>query len=328
MVHYGRHIIDEKTGLCEICDRGAIHEIKHGKRPGRQFLYSNQDGKFTYRPSDEENYPPQEQQTPRYVRKPLYPEPPPPIRSRQPAHEEQLTTQRKPAPSRRTHSPVDDRSHHHATLYYVDNSGQMYRQNNGPSHEPPRHIPQQQQQPPPPRPQQTRTIQRRAQTPPPGVSDTWRSPPRRQHKSDTEILPQQSYRARPNDNQYDHSPRRAEMFYIQRPHAQSQYDDRSPPLRNPQQPANNNRRPRQLEPIDQNHRREPEQTFVRKVYRKLPPNRSEPREDEYVPTEYHPRTTRKVEKYYPSPQLTQRQNQAQFPNKYASAYHIQSDYVY
>jgi len=301
MVHYGRHIIDEKTGLCEICDRGAIHELRHGKRPGRQFLYSNQDGKFTYRPSDEENYPPQEQQTPRYVRKPLYPEPPPSIRSRQ------------PAPPRRTHSPVDDRSPRHATLYYVNNSGQVYRQNNGPSNEP--------------RPQQNRTIQRRAQTPPPGVSDTWRSPPRRQHKSDTEILPQQSYRARANDNHYDQSPRKTELFYIERPHAQSQYDDRSPPLRNPQQPANN-RRPRQLEPIEQNYRREPEQTFVRKVYRKLPPNRSEPREDEYVPTEYHPRATRKVEKYYPSPQLTHRQNQTQFPNKYASTYHIQSNYVY
>lgn len=333
MVHYGKHIIDPQTGLCEICDRGAIHELKHGKRPGKQFLYSNHDGKFTYRPNNNENYPPQEQQTPRYVRKPLYPEPPPSIRSRQPVHEEPLTQRRIP---RRAHSPVvvDDPHPRLATLYYVDGFGQMYPQNNGPTHESRPVQPMQNYQQP--RPNLTRTIQRRARTPPPPASDTWRSPPKRQNKSDTEILPQQSLRVRPNDAYYEQSPRKVEMFYIERPHDRfttlnalvpPSYEDRTPPLRNAHQAANN-RKPRQLEPVEQKYRPEPEQTFVKKVYRKLPTNRSEPREDEYVPNEYYPQTARKVEKYYPSPPLTNRQNQTYLPNKFPSAYHIQSEYVY
>jgi hypothetical protein len=53
MGHPGKHPIDPATGLCEICDRDAINEVRHGKRPGKQFFYSNHDDRNTYRPNHE-----------------------------------------------------------------------------------------------------------------------------------------------------------------------------------------------------------------------------------------------------------------------------------
>jgi hypothetical protein len=54
MGHHGKHIIDPETGLCEICDNGAIREVHYGKRPGKQVFYSNNDDGLTYRSNHDE----------------------------------------------------------------------------------------------------------------------------------------------------------------------------------------------------------------------------------------------------------------------------------
>lgn len=54
MGHYGKHIIDPETGLCEICDKDAIREIHQGKQPKKQAYYSNHDDSLSYRPNDDE----------------------------------------------------------------------------------------------------------------------------------------------------------------------------------------------------------------------------------------------------------------------------------
>ena len=53
MGHYGKHIIDPETGLCEICDKDAIRQVRQGKRPRRQVYYSDRDDDLTYRSNDE-----------------------------------------------------------------------------------------------------------------------------------------------------------------------------------------------------------------------------------------------------------------------------------
>ena len=360
MVHYGKHIIDHETGLCEICDRGAIHDFRRGKRPGRQFLYSNHDGKFTYRPLDDENYQNhQEETTPRYVRKPLYPEPPP-ARARPVVHEEPVVQKKVP---RRHQSPVEDQQPHDprlTTFYYVDNIGQMHPRNEGPPEEPRQrylvqnqHHSPPQHRPPPPPPQHhshptrtTRVVQRRrAQTPPPPASETWRTRPQRQNYSDTDIVQQHSHQTRPNDVYYDHPTRKVELYYIERPRDRDhdRYTTISSLVQHPHEQSplsqrsthrsDTNRKQRPLEPIERKPYTEPEPTVVRKVYKKLPTSRSEPSEHDYTPNENHGRPVRKVEKHYPSPrtyesspQLTNRHIRSPLPNKYPSTYHIQSGY--
>jgi hypothetical protein len=54
MGHPGKHIIDPETGLCELCDEGAIREVQQGKRPGKQILYENGDEQLTYRSNNDE----------------------------------------------------------------------------------------------------------------------------------------------------------------------------------------------------------------------------------------------------------------------------------
>lgn len=43
MGHPGKHIIDPETGLCEICDHGAIQEIHQGRRPVKKVYYNDRD---------------------------------------------------------------------------------------------------------------------------------------------------------------------------------------------------------------------------------------------------------------------------------------------
>jgi hypothetical protein len=341
MVHYGKHIIDPKTGLCEICDRGAIHDLRHGKRTGKQFLYSNQDGRFTYRPKNEENYHPEEiRTTPRYVRKPLYPEPPPPARPRRVVHEEPAVVHKKVV--RRHHSPVEEFQHsplpRPTTLYYVDNTGQMYPQNEGPPEEPRQHYPvQNHHSPQAARP--TRVVQRRAQTPPPPASETWRAPPRRQHNSDIEFTEGQ-HQVKPQDY-YTHPSSTAELYHIDSSHhnngfstissiVQKPHDNNTPSPRIIHH-GDTNKKQRQLEPIGRKYYQEPEPTVVRKVYKKLPSQKYEPRQEEYVPNDNHLRPVRKIEKIYPSPrqyesspQLMNRHDRSPVSDRLASVYYIQS----
>ena len=339
MVHYGKHIIDEETGLCEICDRGAIHDYRQGKRPGRQFLYSNQDGKFTYRPNDggdgDEVRDDHDENTPRYVRKPLYPEPPP-QKTRPVVREEPQVQKKSP---RRKPSPVDDiqRSspHRPTTFYYVDGSGQMLPQNEGPSDEPHRryivqeqhsartnrsnrdvvqnhHSPRKdhptrevvQNHPSPRKNHPTHDVRRRAQTPPPRPSKTWHSPSKRQNNS-TEDIVRETHRARTNHGYYDDSPRKAEMYHI----VGDDHDNHLSTISSRVQRGGDHnhyqgdphRKQRRLEPIERKHYTEPEPTVIRKVYKKLPAKRQEYRDEQHVPNENHERVVRKVEKLYPKP---------------------------
>jgi hypothetical protein len=339
MVHYGRHIIDPATGLCEICDRGAIHDFRTGRRPGKQFLYSNQDGKFTYRPVNDEIRYNNEETTPRYVRKPLYPEPPPPIRTRATVYEEPVVQRKAP---RHNPSPMDDTQHspsrsHPATFYYVDNTGQMVPSNEGPPEQPPRrYIVQSQYSPPTTRPARV-VQQRRARTPPPPASEPWRSPPkRRQNNSDTEII-QQPYRAQPNDFNYNQSPRKPEMYYIENPNGDRYYVSNDHNTTSPRTvyQGDTNRKPRQLEPIQRKYYNEPEPTVIKKVYKKLPTNRYQQPEEQYISNGNNFQTQRKVEKIYPSPrtydsspQLTNRQMKNALPNKNPSVYYIDTENGY
>jgi hypothetical protein len=316
MVHYGKHIIDPETGLCEICDRGAIHDFQQRNR--RQFLYSNQDGKFTYRPldaSDDIRYQ-QDEPTPRRVRKPLYPEPTP----RSVVQEEPVIQRKVP---RRDFSPLDDtqnsRSARLTTFYYVDSTGQMVPRNAGPPDEPHRRYLVQSHHSPSTHPTRHH-VPRRALTPPPPASESWRSRPKRQVNSDTKII--QAHRSRPDDLYSHHSPQKAEMYYIDT----TQHENRFPTISSRVQNSYNNhhqgdtfRKQRQLEPIDRKYYSEQEPHVPRKTYKKLPESSKD---------ENNLRLVRKTEKIYPSPKTYQ--SAPQLPNTYnrnnpqPSVYYLQS----
>ncbi|UJR13656.1 hypothetical protein I4U23_000668 [Adineta vaga] len=125
MVHYGRHIIVPGTDLCEICDRGILYERKKGKRQGKKFLYTNQDGKFTYRPSNVVRRLPEET-IPRQRRKSYHAEPLT-ARSRPVVRQEPIVVQKRVV--QRAYTPPDTIQlssraplppPQGATLYYVD----------------------------------------------------------------------------------------------------------------------------------------------------------------------------------------------------------------
>ncbi|CAF1100468.1 unnamed protein product [Rotaria sp. Silwood1] len=347
MVHIGRHIIDPQTGLCEICDRGAIHQFRQSKH-GKQFLYSNQDGKFTYRPNDDEIY--HKDETTRHVRKPLYPEPPPPRprpvvheppppRQRAVVHEQPVVTQRRIA--RRDHSPLDDIHQHSpnrlATLYYVNNTGQMAPRPHDVPNEPSRRYLVQEHHSPPTKP--AHVERRRARTPPPPASDSWRSPPRRQNNSDTRVIERQ-HRDIPNDAYYHQSPRRAEMYFVEAPHSNNHFStlrpsvhpshiDNTPSPRIVHQGDPN--RKHHLEPIQRIHYAEVEPASTRRANKKLSPRNHEPLQEEYIPNGSHARPVRKIEKIYPtprqyesSPQLTNKHVRSTLSNKNPSIYYIPS----
>lgn len=40
MGHQGKHLIDPETGLCEICDKGAIEQVQQGRAPGKKIVYT------------------------------------------------------------------------------------------------------------------------------------------------------------------------------------------------------------------------------------------------------------------------------------------------
>ncbi|CAF0886019.1 unnamed protein product [Adineta steineri] len=65
MGHYGKHIIDPETGLCEICDKNAIQEVRQGKgldqQPAHRNNNSGPNGQRSHRVSYADN-----QMIPRY----------------------------------------------------------------------------------------------------------------------------------------------------------------------------------------------------------------------------------------------------------------------
>lgn len=56
MGHPGKHIIDPDTGLCEICDKDAIRDIRQGRMPPKQVYYSKHDGGQTHRSNNGSYY--------------------------------------------------------------------------------------------------------------------------------------------------------------------------------------------------------------------------------------------------------------------------------
>ncbi|CAF1493974.1 unnamed protein product [Adineta ricciae] len=118
MVHYGRHIIVPGTDLCEICDRGILYERKRGRKIGKKFLYTNQDGRFTYRPNNVEKRPIQ-QTTPRQRRKSYHAETLT-ARSRPPAQDESPKRVVRRAYTPPHDIPLSSRAPPGATLYHVD----------------------------------------------------------------------------------------------------------------------------------------------------------------------------------------------------------------
>lgn len=317
MVHYGKHIIDPQTGLCEICDRGAIHDLRRGKRTGKQFLYSNQDGRFTYRPNDDDGQNYQYDATPRSSRKA-----PAPSRTHRSPYDESPPAAPKRSTRRDYTPPPDDydESPRHPTrpkvFYEVDDEGQMYPRSRGPPDEPRRRYMTQN------RPQPAPT--RRVQTPPPQPIATTR--PKRQVNSDTEVLERRHRSRRPDESA--ELMRRAEMYHIDATPSRYQPASRldEEPRRRPPPP--------QLEPIERKPMyREAEPPIVeRKVYRKLPPTKTSkdsPPTDLYSSDGQHLRLARKVETIYPtprhygsSPALNQTFDRGNQPKKYTTLYHL------
>ena len=215
----------------------------------------------------------------------------------------------------------------------------MVPQDRTPPPEPPRnYIVQSKHQPPPAR--TTRIIRRQTQTPPPLplVREAWNSGPRRQINSDTEIIDRQQ-RMRREDSEV---PVQAEMYHIdaiidddrytpsQSP-VHTPYDNNTPPPRGNHQ-GNGNRKQRRVEPWEQNNHNEPEPQFERRVYKKLPPGKYGPPNDEYIPNENPPRMARKTDRnrpparyYSSSPQIQSRFNRSPEPIKNPSGYHRSVD---
>ena len=54
MGHPAKHPIDPDTGLCDICDRDAIRDLKLGRRPARRILYVDRDDRVIEQPVHEE----------------------------------------------------------------------------------------------------------------------------------------------------------------------------------------------------------------------------------------------------------------------------------
>ena len=212
----------------------------------------------------------------------------------------------------------------------------MLPQKNNPPPEPPRRYVVQGHQSSSPGARTVRVVRRHAQTPPPPVSEAWHTGPRRQINSDTEIIERQQ-RIRRADTYYQpSSPIKPEMFHIE-----AVYDDNHHlPLDSPIHRTYNSITPppkmimqgkqRKLEHMERNNHNEPEPTVVRRVYKKLPPGKYEPPDDEYIPNENHQQPVRKGGKnppppprqYVSSPELPIGNNSSRGPAKNPAVYYI------
>ncbi|CAF1186351.1 unnamed protein product [Rotaria magnacalcarata] len=282
MGHYGKHIIDPETGLCEICDKDAISDIRHGKAPPKQVYYSKHDDELTHRSNNDEppydedqySYEMDDRRTPRLVRRIVRPAPtvrPRRVVSDEP-REQPIVIRRKvirrvPPPS----SPPSEEDVIHRSpprlkpYYYVDREGQMVPQDYSPPPEPPRRYVVQSMNPPPRR--TMRVARRRAHTPSPPINETRRSGPKRQINSDTEIVDRQQ-RIRHYDRNHSPPPpppppppplKNPEMYHIVGKPTNDQHfksdspipmshEDITPPTKVIRH-AHDNRRPQQHEPV-------------------------------------------------------------------------------
>lgn len=249
MGHYGKHIIDPETGLCEICDKNAIQEFRQSKRPGNPYRHEASGspiGSYVRRSA---------------VPPPLPQPPPPPVQPRRVIYED---IHQEPLPTRRIvrHEPpppqeviVHRPSPRPPTIVYVDKENPV--------------IPQYTTSIP------TRAVHVIAQTPPPPASDIWYSGPRRQINSGIEVLRQQPRIAQ--QIHYQPSPRNPPgPQYVQvLPNLTRHASLNAAPVSRGY-PVDANRKQYRLEPLPRKIYTEPEPTVLRKVYQKLPPGRHEP----------------------------------------------------
>ncbi|CAF0781745.1 unnamed protein product [Rotaria sordida] len=349
MGHSGKHIIDSETGLCKICDKDAILEIREGQQPRKQVYYSNHDDGFTRRSNNDETPYIQDryedeiddEPTPRFIRKSVHPTST--VRPRRVIHEEPIE---KPIVIRRRvvrHSPAQPEeviirrsSPRQKPYYYVDGEGQIVPQDYTPPVEPPRRYVVQTTHPPPRR--TIRVARRHAQTPPP-ASEIRQSGPRRLINSDTEIIDRRQ-RIRHDDTAYSQRPpRNAEMYHIE---AQRIYNHHSsldspiPTSRNMTTPPkviyqdDENRRQHKIEPRERKNYIEHESPVVRRAYKKIPPGKSVPPDDKYNSNENFPRSIQNNKnrppprQYVSSPQLTNRNHKIPESTKNPSIYYIRS----
>ncbi|CAF0775874.1 unnamed protein product [Didymodactylos carnosus] len=210
MPHYGHHIIDRETGLCEICDRAAIYDIKLGKKP--QLLYGDSNGRFVSRSNDNQSRratpEPDEEEpivypTPRHMKRVVYVDKPSPRRAQtRLVHEnEPRLVMAQPAIRRYRRAPTPEE------YYYVDDTG---------------HIQDHVEPPPRPKPKQylvqptphTRIIRRQRQPSPKIIQ-------RRQHQlspySDSELVYDRYKPPPPKHNNSDYTPPKDHNGYHQTP---------------------------------------------------------------------------------------------------------------
>ncbi|CAF0776071.1 unnamed protein product [Didymodactylos carnosus] len=302
MPHYGHHIIDRETGLCEICDRSAIYDIKLGKKP--QFLYGNHNGRFVYRPNEVQSRRPDEEgetivySTPQPKKRVIYVDKPSPRRTQTrpvPAEPRSVAAQRPPIPRYRR-APTPEQ------YYYVNDTGEI-QENVEP---PPRTKPQQYIVQPRPR------IIRRQRQPSPKIVHRTRlqpspysdselfyeeqipSPPKylnndhtttKYRNGDRQTPPSYKEQSHHNDDDDEHSevyrvvrhtqPRNGENHYssprLLHPIVPQQL---TPPRSTPSPRYVNGNNNRKLQPIPVNNYQHDDDiiqpTVVRRVYRKLP----------------------------------------------------------
>jgi hypothetical protein len=219
----------------------------------------------------------------------------------------------------------------------------MLPQDRTPPPEPPRqYVVKSKQQPPPPA-RGTRVVQQRTRTPPPPPREAWHSGPRRQINSDTEIIDRQQRMRREETDYEEQPPIKPELYHID---AVIDYDRRTPSdsptymsqdNRTPTPPVvgyqgNGNRKQRRVEPLERKNPNEPEPVFVRRTYKKLPPGKYEPPNDEYIPNENQSRMVRNNDRtrppprqYSSTPQLQTRNNRSPETFRNPSNYHRSID---
>ncbi|CAF3638053.1 unnamed protein product [Rotaria socialis] len=289
MGHYGKHIIDPETGLCEICDKDAIYDIRHGKAPPKQVYYSKHDDGLTYRsnrdepPNDEDqsSYEMDDERTPRHARRIVRPAPT--ARPRRVVYDEpreqpivirRKVIRRAPPPS----SPPSEEDVIHRSLprskpyYYVDREGQMVPQDYSPPPEPPRRYIVQSMNPPPGR--TVRVARRRAHTPSPPINETKRSGPKRQINSDTEIVDRQQ-RIRHNDRNQSppSSPlKNPEMYHIVGKPTNDHHFKLDSPI--PMSQEGITPPPKVIRHADENRRPQKHESVPRKIYDEPTPRRN------------------------------------------------------
>ncbi len=225
------------------------------------------------------------------------------------------------------------------TLYYADNEGQLVPEPRTPPPEahrryvvPSKHLPPA---------QAVRVVRRTPRTPPLPESPKWHTRPTRQIKSDTEVIEREQQARRYETENRSPSPVKPEMYYIESVPTSDRHsppdspmhmshDDNTPPPK-VMYPGDRNRKQNRVEPLERKNPNPPEPTVVRRVYKKLPPGKHEPPNDQYGPNEYQPRSLRNNDRNPPPlrqnrslPPSKNRNNRSPEPAENPSIYYMRS----